>query len=87
MSPITFPKGYVVSVDCLTEHPMPANLMTTKEAAAYLRLASSTLEKARVYGTGPRFYVLGAAVRYRFDDLEDWLSQRVAYSTSDVARP
>lgn len=47
------------------------DLLSTKEAALYLNLHPSTLEKWRVYGGGPRAYRLGAkAIRYRRADLD-----------------
>lgn len=59
--------------------------LNTQGAAAYLGLSESTLEKARVYGNGPRYVKLGRAVRYRITDLEDWLSSRTVSSTSEAA--
>jgi predicted DNA-binding transcriptional regulator AlpA len=58
--------------------------MDTAEAASVLGLAIPTLEKMRVYGTGPKFYKLGRAVRYAAADLEDWLSERRVQSTSEL---
>ena len=60
----------------------PLNTLNTEGAAAYLGLAESTLEKARVTGTGPDFVKLGRAVRYRVADLDGWLASRVVSSTS-----
>lgn len=52
-------------------------LMTPREAAAFLRLSTGTLENMRTQGRGPAFIRLGdgkrAAVRYRRVDLEAWL--------------
>ena len=59
-------------------------LLTTKEAAAYLRLATPTLERFRLTGGGPAFCKMGdKAVRYRKEDLEDWLTSCLRRSTSD----
>ena len=62
---------------------MDQKLLNTIEAAEVLRLAAATLEKLRTYGGGPRYLKLGRAVRYRTDDLEAWLAQRVIGSTSE----
>lgn len=51
------------------------DMLTTVEAAQHLGLATSTLNKWRVYGRGPAFIKLGRAVRYRRSDLD-------AYTTS-----
>lgn len=59
--------------------------LNTEAAAAYLGLSESTLEKARVYGSGPRFVKLGRAVRYRVSDLDTYLADRVVESTSQRA--
>lgn len=64
-----------------------SGLMTSPEAAEYLRLSARTLEGMRVDGTGPRFYKVGpgrrAKVVYRVADLEDWLRQFQFGSTSE----
>ena len=59
------------------------SLLTTPEAARYLGLAVSTLNKWRVYGYGPTFVKLGRAVRYRQDDLDRFLEARARRSTSE----
>lgn len=56
----------------------------TKWAAAYLDLARSTLNKMRVFGTGPAFFRLGRAVRYRREDLEEWRNRFRATSTTEA---
>lgn len=62
----------------------PDALLMVEEAAAYLGVAPSTLEKWRI-GTrgphsGPPFHRLHggakAPVRYRVDDLRNWLASR-----------
>ena len=56
-------------------------VLTTTEAAKYLGLAVSTLNKWRCYGTGPRYLKLGRAVRYRQGDLDGFLETRLFRST------
>jgi excisionase family DNA binding protein len=65
---------------------LPTNnkLMPTAEAADYLKMARSTLAKARLHGTGPRFIKIGRAVRYRRADLDAWINARYADSTADA---
>jgi len=58
--------------------------MNTRSAASYLGLSSSTIEKMRVWGTGPRYLKLGKNVRYRAADLDAWLAARVIQSTSQI---
>jgi len=62
----------------------PSPIMTTPEAANYLRLAVRTLEDLRLRGTGPKFARLGngRAVRYRREDLDAWVEASLVASTS-----
>ena len=59
------------------------DLMTTEEAALYVRLSPRTLERYRVTGEGPQFLKVGRLVFYRRCDLDDWLEKTVRRSTSD----
>jgi len=61
---------------------MTPDIMTTAEAAEYVRLGKPTLERFRVTGEGPSFCKLGGAVRYRKSDLDAWLDSRITRSTS-----
>lgn len=61
-----------------------ALLLDTDSASRRLGISRSTLEKLRVYGGGPSYLKLGRSVRYRTGDLNNWLEQRVRYSTSET---
>jgi len=62
---------------------MPAQtVMTVSQAANYLGLAVSTLNKWRCHGGGPIFIKMGRAVRYRVEDLEAFIQNRQMESTS-----
>jgi excisionase family DNA binding protein len=56
--------------------------LRTPDAAEYLSVSKSFLEKCRVYGGGPRFVKLGSAVVYRKSDLDAWADERTRTSTS-----
>lgn len=43
-----------------------------REAAEYLGVSKSFLDKARIYGGGPRFMRFGRAIVYSTGDLADW---------------
>jgi len=58
-----------------------SDMLTTEQAARYLGLAPATLNKWRVYGTGPRFHKLGRAVRYRRADLDAYLASNTQLPT------
>lgn len=66
----------------LSTKPEPA-LLTTKEAAYFLRLCNRTLEKHRCYGTGPAYRKLGGRVFYAVTDLQAWIDGGLRNSTSD----
>src|SRR5262249_25086466 len=68
------------------EAPFRRRLLRTPGAAQYLALAASTLEKARLSGTGPRFARLGRVVVYDLRDLDAWVEARKAESTSERPR-
>jgi predicted DNA-binding transcriptional regulator AlpA len=54
------------------------------EAARYIGLAQSTLNKMRCFGGGPRFAKAGARVIvYDRRDLDEWLEARTCNSTSE----
>lgn len=56
-------------------------------AARHLGLAESTLAKARVTGTGPRFARFGhRSIRYRIADLDVWAAERLHSSTGAYTR-
>jgi predicted DNA-binding transcriptional regulator AlpA len=58
--------------------------MRTPEAARYLGISESTLNKTRLTGDGPPFVkVTPRAVAYRKADLDAWLASRLRRSTSD----
>jgi len=65
--------------------------LSTPEAAAYIGLGESTLNKSRVTKSvgstpAPPYIKLGARVLYDPADLDQWLAQNKRRSTSDVKR-
>ncbi len=60
-------------------------VLRTQDAARYLGLAKTTLEKMRICTSdGPKFIRLtGRAVGYTLEDLDTWLEERRRSSTSD----
>lgn len=64
---------------------MAKRIVRTPEAAQYLGLSPSTLEKLRVVGDGPRFIRLGVrAIGYDLAELDNWIEGRVASNTCKV---
>lgn len=67
--------------------PEASTHLNTEEAARYLRLAASTLNKMRLTGGGPTFIKLGPRrVVYSMADLNRWLVARRRRSTSEYGR-
>ena len=63
---------------------MQRRIFRTAEAAEYLGIASSTLEKRRLIGEGPPFIRIGTrAVGYCVDDLDAYIASGRRVSTSD----
>jgi len=61
----------------------PQRYLRTPEAARIVGLSIRTLEKHRIYGTGPRYAKLGGRVVYRLEDLQAWVERGFKSSTSD----
>ncbi|NYZ16926.1 helix-turn-helix domain-containing protein [Azospirillum sp. RWY-5-1] len=62
---------------------LPPRFLRTPEAARLLGLSGRTLEKHRVYGTGPRYRKIGGRVVYALADLQAWADRGLRTSTSD----
>lgn len=65
----------------------PPTLLDTPATANLLGVAPRTLEAWRMRGNGPPFITLSPrCVRYRLAEVERWLSNRTAASTSERTR-
>ncbi|MCA0058055.1 helix-turn-helix transcriptional regulator [Mesorhizobium sp. B261B1A] len=65
-----------------TDNPNQPWLMTVPEAARYLRLAESTLNKMRCKEGGPPFATVGdRLIRYPEPEAKRWLYARLRHST------
>ena len=62
---------------------MESKMLDTVAAAARVGVKPNTLEKLRVVGGGPRYFKVGKSVRYKLEDIDLWLNERCAGSTSD----
>ena len=56
--------------------------LTTKEAAALLRMQPQSMRRWRWAGGGPPFVKLSNRVLYRVADVEAWLAERTVTSTA-----
>ena len=57
------------------------------EAARYLSVSPSYLNKERCYGRGPQFCKLGRRVVYKRSALDAWRDQHAYSSTSQYLQP
>jgi len=61
--------------------------LNTEDAARYLRLAPTTLNRLRVTGFGPPFLRLTPkCIRYRASDLRQWAEDQKHTSTAQYAK-
>jgi predicted DNA-binding transcriptional regulator AlpA len=70
----------VDSTDAVEAYP---EYLNTPQAAAYLGLSESLLEKRRCTGGGPPYSKIGKAVRYLRDDLDVWMHATRRQSVMD----
>lgn len=66
----------------LPEIKTEAQLLTSNEAARWLRVSLSWLAKARLTGTGPLYRKIGRSVRYSEADLRSFVDKWAFRSTS-----
>ncbi|WP_017974326.1 helix-turn-helix transcriptional regulator [Actinopolyspora halophila] len=53
-------------------------LATITEVADYLQVPAKTLYSWRSDGKGPTGYRIGRHIRYRWDDIDEWLRKQPA---------
>src|SRR3546814_15326304 len=56
---------------------------TLFRSARFLSLSPRTMEKHRLYGTGPQYRKLGGRVVYSIPDLQQWADQNIRTCSSD----
>jgi predicted DNA-binding transcriptional regulator AlpA len=59
----------------LQEEPLLEPLLDEKQVAEYFRLKPATLCKWRSEGGGPKYVRLGRLIRYKANDLKEWLQE------------
>lgn len=59
-------------------------LLTTAEAAKYLRLGAQSLNQMRREHVGPDYIKLGRKVFYRVDDLDTYIASMVVVTNSNL---
>ena len=61
-----------------------SSYLNTKQAAHYVGLSESLLEKRRCIGDGPTYSQIGKAVRYLPSDLDAWMQANRRTSTAGI---
>lgn len=69
-------------------NPQPPGLDRLKgpEAAKYLGISTSTLDKMRIEGRGPRYLKLGGRCFYRRSDLDAYIESSIVETTDSRSR-
>jgi predicted DNA-binding transcriptional regulator AlpA len=75
---------YSASADHFENHGQPQRYLDTKQAASYLGLSRQYLEIGRHKDIGPRYVKLAHAVRYRIDDLDEYMESHFRRHTGEV---
>jgi predicted DNA-binding transcriptional regulator AlpA len=66
---------------------MPDSLLTEIELSKHLHVSVACVRRWRLERRGPRFLKIGSLVRYRPDDVEDWLNARPAGGEDEQIMP
>ena len=56
-----------------------AQLLTSDEVAALLKVTAGTLRQWRYLRKGPKFGLMGRKVRYRLEDVLDWQQKAIQF--------
>lgn len=62
--------------------PIPPN-QSVEDAARFVGVSASVLNKLRVYGGGPAYLKIGRRVLYETAALENWVASKRRLSTSE----
>jgi len=62
------------------------DLLTEDDVAKQLHVSLASLRRWRLVGRGPRFIKVSSLVRYRPEELDEWLASRPAGGSIDEAR-
>lgn len=64
---------------------MTNELLTTEQLAELLDIKPNTIEIWRLKGVGPRFCKLGRTVRYKREDVENWINDNIYSNTTEAS--
>jgi hypothetical protein len=74
----------LVRTDCesIRAADLSSRMLGAREAAAYLNISKSWLDKRRVFGGGPPYTKFGRRVNYSIADLDDFAARNRRQNTS-----
>jgi predicted DNA-binding transcriptional regulator AlpA len=64
---------------------VPSAMLSSPEAARFLKMSVRTLERHRVYRTGPKWSKVDRRIFYASGDLQEWAERGAKRATSDPA--
>jgi predicted DNA-binding transcriptional regulator AlpA len=54
----------------------PSLFLTDRDVARLLQVSVASVRRWRLLRQGPKYFKIGAAVRYRSEDLSEWIQSR-----------
>lgn len=69
-----------------TENNRLEPLLNEREVAGLTRMSLASVRRWRLFGQGPKYIKIGAAVRYKPDDISEWLASRPTGGTNNTSR-
>lgn len=66
------------------KHEVEQRLLTREQTADFLQVPISLLESFATRRVGPRFIKVGRLVRYRMQDLEQWLEANTVETGAEL---
>jgi predicted DNA-binding transcriptional regulator AlpA len=67
-------------------HKRSDRFLTDRDVASITSMKVSTLRKWRMFGRGPHYYKIHGAIRYRWCEVEEWLSGCAKTPRDECAR-
>lgn len=55
---------------------MPESLLTETDLSKHLRVSVACVRRWRLEHRGPKFFKIGSLVRYKPEDVEEWIDAR-----------
>lgn len=63
---------------------MKTELLTPKEVETLFKIKTGTLANWRSQGKGPQYHKIGRTVRYKRNDVEEWIESNLVLTTDII---